>query len=221
MERGRKLQSIVPDLRITIPVEENPTPSLHEIKIISSSKTRYSPHRQGQDAVRAVDQRARQLPHEYLLKAKATDTQYCGTPADTVGPVETKLASLGEVKGIVVGAFGEGSQPLHDLIYHLAASRVRVAGPQLGRRGQVRSEQAEIALTTAFLRRTLSVCGVKGQASTLLSRLETLGPGTAQAARRRNYALQLERRWADLRRAHALSVEQGRTIFKKGHFKID
>ena len=221
MERGRKIQSIVPDLRITIPVEGNPTPSLHEIKIISSSKSRYFPHRQGQEAVRAVDQRASQLQHEYLMKARSTDREYCGTPVDNTGPVETKLASLGEVKGIVVGAFGEGSQPLHNLIHHLATSRVRVAGPQLGKRGQIRSEQAEIALTTSFLRRTLSVCGVKGQASTLLSRLETLGPETATATRRRNYALQLERRWADLRRAHALSVEQGRTILRRGHLKLE
>ena len=36
MERGRKLQSIVPDLRISLPNEDNLVPSLHEIKIISS-----------------------------------------------------------------------------------------------------------------------------------------------------------------------------------------
>ena len=221
MERGRKLQSIVPDLRITLTVEGNPSPSLHEIKIISSSKTRYTPHRQGKEATRAVDWRASQLPQEYLMKARTTDRQYCGTPADTTGPVERKLASMGEIKGIVVGAFGEGSQPLHELIHQLAISRVRMAGPQIGKKGQLRSEQAEIAITTSFLRRTLSVCGVKGQASTLLGRLETLGPGTASAVRRRNNALQLERTWAVLRRAHALSVEQGRAILKRGHFKLD
>ena len=64
-------------------------------------------------------------------------------------------------------------------------------------------EQAEIAIATSFLRRTLSVCGVKGQASTLLGRLELLGPGTAAAMKRRNYSLLLERRWAQLRQAHA------------------
>ena len=61
---------------------------------------------------------------------------YCGTAQGTVGPVELKLGSLGKVQGIVVGAFGEGSDDLHSLIHHLAESRVRVAGPQLGRRGQ-------------------------------------------------------------------------------------
>ena len=52
---------------------------------------------------------------------------YCGTALGTTGPVETKLGSMGEVKGVVVGAFGEGSEDLHSLIHHLAISRVRVA----------------------------------------------------------------------------------------------
>ena len=47
MERGRKVQSIVPDLRISIPEEGNLTPSLHEIKVISSSVTRYKLRRRG------------------------------------------------------------------------------------------------------------------------------------------------------------------------------
>ena len=206
MERGRKVQSMVPDLRITIPVQGNPTPRLHEVKMISSSKTRYTPHRQGQEAARAVDVRAGQLTHEYILKARTTDTKVCGTPRGTTGPVETKMISLGPVNGIVVGAFGESSESLQELISLLAISRVRMAGPQLGKRGQLRTEKAEIALNTAFLRRSLSVCGVKGQAWSLLSRLEILGPNTAAAANRRNTALQLERRWSQLRRAHALSV---------------
>ena len=72
--------------------------------------------------------------------------------------------------GTVVGAFGEASDDLHSLLHHLAVSRVRYAGPQVGRRGQVRTEEAEIALTTAFLRKSLSVCTVRGQARLLLGR---------------------------------------------------
>ena len=82
-----------------------------------------------------------------------------------------------EQNEVVVGAFGEGSDDLHALIHHLASSRVRVAGPQKGKRGQVRSEEAELALTTAFLRRTLSLVGVRAQARLLLGRLEVTGPG--------------------------------------------
>ena len=108
-----------------------------------------------------MDKRAGELNAEYLAKKKRTDQTYCGTPQDTVGPVELKLGSLGRVHGIVVGAFGEASDDLHSLIHHLAVSRVRFAGPQVGRRGQVRTEEAEIALTTFFLRKSLSVCAAK------------------------------------------------------------
>ena len=51
---------------------------------------------------------------------------------------------------MVVGAFGEGSDDHHSLIHHLAISRVRVAGPQKGTRGQVRSEEA-LAITSNHL----------------------------------------------------------------------
>ena len=221
MEKGRKLQSIVPDLRISLPEEGNLVPSLHELKMISSSKTRYGPRREGQEARRAVDVRADQLHQSYVAKARNTDRVYCGTPQGTVGPVERNLASMGEVKGLVLGAFGEASEATHSLIHSLAESRVRVAGPQLGRRGQMRSEEAEIALTTAFLRRTLSISAVKGQAFSLLDRLEGLGPGAAGAARRRSFANMMELRWRNLRQAHVLSVSQGRDLLRRGQLHID
>ena len=91
----------------------------------------------------------------------------------------------------------------------------------MGRRGQLRTEEAEIAITTSFIRKSLSVCAVRSQARLLLGRLEVIGPGAAAAAQRRNIALQLERRWANQRRADALSVLQGRTILRRGHFKLD
>ena len=117
----------------------------------SSSKTRYLPHRQGQEAQRAVDKRSGELNSEYISKARAADQMYCGTEVGTIGPVETKLGSLGEVRGIVVGAFGEGSEHLHNLIHHLAVSRVQVA-----------------------IRRTLSLVRVRAQARLLLGRLEVI-----------------------------------------------
>ena len=50
MERGRKVQSIVPDMRISIEEEGVLVRRLHEIKLISSSKTRYTVHREGLEA---------------------------------------------------------------------------------------------------------------------------------------------------------------------------
>ena len=82
-----------------------------------------------------------------------------------------------------------------------------MARHQLGRRGQLRSEEAEIAITTAFLRRTFSICAVKGQAFSL-GRLEGLGSGAA-AIGRRSFAARQEEMWSRQRQAHALCVEAG------------
>ena len=68
---------------------------------------------------------------------------------------------------------------------------------------------------------SLSVVGVKAQARLLLSRLETIGPGAAAAAGRRNYALNLERIWANERRADLLSRAQGKAILRRGQFRRD
>ena len=85
----------------------------------------------------------------------------------------------------------------------------------------MRSEEAELAITTSFLRRTLSLVGVRAHARLLLGRLEVIGPGAAAAAGRRNLALQLERTWANQRRADALCRIQGKSILRRGQFKID
>ena len=79
----------------------------------------------------------------------------------------------------------------------------------------------KLAITTSFLRRTLSVVGVRAQAKLLLGRLEVIGPGAGAAAGRRNYSLNLERIWANQRRADQLSRLQGKSLLRRGHFKID
>ena len=139
-----------------------------------------------------------------------------------MGPAEGKLGSLGRVDGIMVDAFGEGSDDLHALFSHLAMSSVRYAGPQLGRSGQPRSEEAEIALAASFLRKALSVCAVRGQAQVLLGRLEVIAPGGAAAAQRRNNSLfLLERRWAQQRRADLLSNLLEKSLLRRVHIKLN
>ena len=46
---------------------------LHEVKCISVSQSRYKPNWEE----RAVDKRAGQLQHEYEVKARTVDQQYC------------------------------------------------------------------------------------------------------------------------------------------------
>ena len=85
---------------------------------------------------------------------------------------------------------------------------------------QLRTEEAEIAIATAFLRRTFSICAVKGQAFSLLGRLEGLGAGVAAAQGRRSLAAQQENLWRRQRQAHALCVRQGRDILRRGQFHL-
>ena len=110
-----------------------------------------------------------------------------------------------------MGAFSEVSAATHTLIVHLAKSSVQVARPQLGSRGQLRSEEA-------FLRRTFSICAVKGLALSLLGRQEGLGAGAAAAQGRRSQAAHQEHLWRRQRQAHALCVRQGRDILRRGQF---
>ena len=97
-----------------------------------------------------MDRRASQLHKVYV------DRQYMGTMPAEAGLVEAKLLSFERVRSIVFGAFGEASEPLHQLIDYLATSRVSVAGPQRGRKGTERSLEGERALVVGQLRRRLS-----------------------------------------------------------------
>ena len=145
----------------------------HELKCISRSKTQYNPSW----TERSVDKRANLLQNEYLNKARCSDRTYNGVQQGVVYPVEKKLLELGEVRGIVAGNFGEVSEATHTLIADLATNRVRVAGPSRGKRGFIRSEEAERALAISSLRRHLGVATVKAQCHSLVGRLESLGVG--------------------------------------------
>ena len=234
MEKAKQRQSLVPDLRIDVPplgIAEVEAPRghahgmrgvveggvLHEVKIISCSKTRYKPC----SNKRAVDKRADELQQEYMVKAREADRVHNLTPAGNVGPVEQKLISLGDVSGVVSGNFGEVSEDTHALIASLATSRVRVAGPSRGRRGMTRSEDGERAVAISALRRRLGVLTVKCQCLSLLGRLEVLGPGTAAAAGRRWQAADLERRWRREEQAHSLARAQGHRAYRTGFAKVD
>ena len=176
LERHQQRQGLVPDMRISVPAgrEEGGGPRngavesrvLHELKVISCSTTRYKPTWEE----RGVDRRASQLQQEYLQKARNADRRYTRVPEGEVGPVEQKLLQLGEVHGVVTGNWGEVSEPCHALLAHLATSRVRVAGPTKGRRGILRSEEADRAIAISALRRRLGVATVRAQSLSLLAR---------------------------------------------------
>ncbi len=167
-----------------------------------------------------MDVRAGKLQDEYQKKARAADRRQ-GVQDGMIGPVEAKLISLGKVEGIVAGQFGEVSEATHSLVAALATSRVRVAGPTTGKRGRLRSEDAERAMAVSSLRRRLGVMAVRCQASSLLGRLETLGPGGTAALGRRQQAAGLERMWQQETRANELAARQGWRMLRSGFAKTD
>ena len=59
------------------------------------------------------------------------------------------------------------------------------------------------------------------QASSLLGRLETLGPGGAAAVKRRQQAGALEQRWKRETRANQLATEHGWRALRTGFAKTD
>ena len=101
-------------------------------------------------------------------------------------------------------------------------SEVGRAPEEKKRSGEVGGGRAGHHHLLAF-RRTLSMDGVRAQAKLLLNRLEVIGPvaGVTAAAGRRSYALNLERRMANQRRADQLSRMQGKALLRRGQFKID
>ena len=62
---------------------------------------------------------------------------------------------------------------------------------------------------------------VRAQTFSLLGQLETLGSGVTAAGRRREFAIWQDRQWKGLRRAHSLSVEQGRNILRRGMIRLE
>ena len=208
---------MVPDFKITLTRGGQTRPVLHELKVISSSQSRYKPSWKD----RAVDKRAGKLHDEYVGKAQNADRLHGGADPDQVGRVESKLLSFPKVEGIVFGNFGEASEATHHLVELLATSRARVAQPQSRKKGGDMTEEGIKSLAVGYIRRKLGVAAVKGQCHSLLGRLEGMGPGAVSAAGRRKRAEEQERQWIRERRAHAQSARQGFNIFRHGFAKLD
>ena len=111
-ESARQRQGLIPDMRVVYQVGGQPRPVLQEIKVISSSQSRYKPSWED----RGVDVRAGHLHQEYIDKASHVDRHYVGTEPGVLGPVETKLLTFERVQGAVFGHWGEASKPVHPLL---------------------------------------------------------------------------------------------------------
>ena len=133
-----------------------------------------------------------------------------------MGPVERKLLQFGDLLGLVVGAYGEGSEDLHSLIQNLAESTVNAMGL---RRGRQASEE-ELGVVVGQIRRSLSTTFKRAQAQCLISRLNCTGQGFAQAYKRRNWAVREEEKMRNERLAQWVGRDRGRNLVRRGQFLL-
>ena len=88
------------------------------------------------------------LPREYARKAHMIDVKYCDTVPGETGPVESRLRTLGPVRGLVFGSWGEASPDTHILLDAIVA-----VGARRHRRAMFTSETAAKSALTWMLRR--------------------------------------------------------------------
>ena len=193
IERGRTRQTMVPDFKISIPeaggrIEQR----LFELKVVSSCPTRYprNPRPEG----RAVDNRGKLLQGEYEAKARKADRRFGNTPLGELGRMENKLLNFGRVRGLVVGGWGELSEDFKMLMQVMADRKKQELEAQTGLENR-RSVTAQLATYVSQNRQQLSRICVQSQSRLLLDRLERLGGGTGEAARRRRNTAWLEAQW--------------------------
>ena len=213
IERGRKRQGLVPDFQLQVPCPTGgKVMRLAELKVINCCQTRYTPG----DRTRAVDKRSKLLAGEYRKKARDVDRLYGGAREGVAGAVENRLLQFGDLQGLVVGAFGEGSDDLHSLVQLLAESKVTAMGLTRGRGGT----EAEIGVLVGQIRRMLSTTNVRAQAQCLLTRMTSIGGGVGQAAKRRKWAAMEEEKMRRERMAQWVGQVRGRNIVHRGQFLL-
>ena len=97
----------------------------------------------------------------------------------------------------------------------LAEQRLKYQGLQQGRAG---SDQ-ELGILVGQIRRRLSLVAIQAQVDCLLSKLHQVGPGNAQLAKRRTWAIHEDQRMARERGAQWMRRVEGVQTLRKGFIK--
>ena len=218
IEKGRTRQTMVPDFKISIPQAGGRSEQqLWELKVVSSCVTRYprNPMPQG----RAVERRSKLLQGEYTAKARRADQKYGNTPAGEVRRMEQKLLNYGRVRGLVVGGWGKISEDFKELLQVMADRKLEELEAQTGGENR-KSVSAQLASYVSHNRQQLSQICVQSQSRLILDRLEGLGAGSREAARRRGRTSWLEKKWEKERQAQLIAARQGWRIRRTGDFRL-
>ena len=152
-----------------------------DLKTMTCCKTRYPPAR-FRNAVRqdAVRVRQAQITREYKKKARDMDRDYNDHTGNGQGPVEARLSTYGRIRGLICGAFGEGSPDMHTLCAKLvsagAAARAQDLGAQSTKQAKIRASR--------YIYRMMGIEMMRGTAALKYYRLTIIisGPESAKAA---------------------------------------
>ena len=191
---GRARQALIPDLRLQIPTPNGPTDSLAELKCISAGVTWYPRGVKG----KGTDRRAAKLPAEYKRNLRKLDHRFHNTTRDQAGPLVQRLLSYGDLRGLVVGPWVDGSRDLHSLIKLLGEQRVLA---QARARGRPASDR-DLGIITGQIRRVLSTSFIRAQAICIIARTSFLGKGGMAAGERRTLMMRKEDAYRKEQEAH-------------------
>ena len=145
-------------------------------------------------------------------KLTALDIRHHRVPRGEIGPLVQRLESWGEVQGLVVGCFGEGSQQLHGLLKQLAEAKVLAKARADG----TLPLDSDVGITLAHFRRIISTTAVRAQATCLINRMGHLGGLAREAAQRRNLAVRREAALREEARAYIQCHVRGRGAYRLG-----
>ena len=200
----RQRQGLIPDLFFP------ESGQLADIKGMSCCKTHYPPcrfrHAVENDAVRV---RQGKVNAHYRDKAKTIDEKYNNHPdRSRPGPVGLKLSSFGRVRGLIVGAFGEGSPDLHKLCDKIAETAAATRFCHLG----ARSMKDAKAKAARYVYRAVGIEMMRGTAALRSHRLAMVLAGSASAkaaAARRRWA---KNQWEEEQEAYFYSHSYGSAV---------
>ena len=115
-QNKRFMEGVRPDFSACVPPSGqhtvDPSLAIFDVKVHSVCKTHYPPRFQSQN--QSVEAHAASVKSEYSQKLGALDTKYHAGQAG-VGPLSRAYNAIGEVRPLVVGAFGEASKDITHL----------------------------------------------------------------------------------------------------------
>ena len=144
-----------------------------EIKVFGKGAKNH--YKLGTKGKRAVVKRSEEVPPDYRRKAVNMD-RTLGEEGE--GPCQRRLAEL-PILPLCWGAYGEGSDGVHNLVALLATCRVRTLTMQGHHPGP---HQMGLEVTT--IRHRLCMAAVRANNTLLLARMGQVGEGSSLASKR-------------------------------------